>query len=556
MALGRKKTVEIDFIADTSQATRGMKQVGDTADKEGSRLQSMGDKAKAGFAAAAVGVGLAIDFLKDAAVAAAEDQAAQADLELAIKNTTNATDDQIAATEDWISKTAKATGVADDKLRPALEELVRVTGDLGEAQDLLGVAMDISAAKGLDLETVTIAMGKAALGNVGALGRLGIATRDAEGNMLSFEQVMAEANRTMGGAMETAAGTGQGALNRLQVQFDEAKESLGGALIPVLIDAADAVTAFFDALEQGAPETDKSPFAQFGRDVRDIANIGEDPHIQGIIQWFKDLDERISIFEDSSTRFGMATGNISRETQDARRLGLDPLTGALVDVVPAFEDAEGAARDTARAVDDSTEAFYDNQAAVRAQFDPVFAYAEAQRKLKEAIDKATEAGKGQAKGSPEHIEALEGVRDAAADVQAAEAKLAETTGVTRSTMESHLRSLRVFTEQQIQLMLDEFDRINAFRFDTKSITIVRRITGGGPQEFHTGGTVQGDFPGQEVLVSARAGEHVSQGGTPAHNGHGGQMIHNIINIDGRKWFEEVVLPQMARYSRRNGGLGI
>jgi hypothetical protein len=73
---------------------------------------------------------------------------------------------------------------------------------------------------------------------------------------------------------------------------------------------------------------------------------------------------------------------------------------------------------------------------------------------------------------------------------------------------------------------------------------------GGVQEFHTGGIVQGDFPGQQVPVLARAGEPF--GSAAPTNGHGGQMIHNVIQIDGRKFYEEIVLPHQVRYEKRNG----
>ena len=64
------------------------------------------------------------------------------------------------------------------------------------------------------------------------------------------------------------------------------------------------------------------------------------------------------------------------------------------------------------------------------------------------------------------------------------------------------------------------------------------------------------FPGQEVSINARAGEFVSQGGRDPHgNGNGSPMVVQV-NVDGKRFIEELVVPQLARYSRRNGGLGL
>lgn len=550
MALGgRKKTVEIEFIADTDKATRGIKNVGDTAQKQESKFSQLGTKAKLGFAAAAVGVGIAIDFLKDAATAALEDQKAQDLLALALRNSAKATDAQIKATETFIEKTALASGVADDELRPALAELARATGDVEEAQDLLGVAMDISAAKGIPLEAVTRAIGKAANGNVGALGRMGIKVKDTDGKLISFEEAMAEANRTMGDASETAAETGAGAMARLTVAFDEAKEKLGAQLIPILLELADVAQDAFAAFENaefnaGIEDQDLSVMESFAEDLHDITHWYEDPAIKGIADFFG-----ITIPTGADT---------SKTAID--RLGKGALA-AMQETVPVFEQVEDSVDEVTDATKRSTDAFYINRDAVRAMHDPVFALAEAQRGLDEATIGAAEAAKEHGDKSPEYLDALGKVRDAAVDVQDAERTLGSTTGSTRATMETHLRSLAVYTEGQIQFMLDQFDLINAFEFKPKTIFVNMKgnaiDTGhpgfsGGVTE-HVGGVVPGAYPGQEVPVLARAGEPF---GSAAGNGHSAAPVAVTVNVDGRKFFEEVVMPQMARYSRRNGSLGI
>jgi hypothetical protein len=101
-----------------------------------------------------------------------------------------------------------------------------------EAQKLLTLALDISKASGKDLETVTNALGRAQDGNVTSLGRLGLGLSKAELSTLTFTEVQQKLADLYGGAAATNAETFQGKIDRLKVGFDEAKESLGTALLP------------------------------------------------------------------------------------------------------------------------------------------------------------------------------------------------------------------------------------------------------------------------------------------------------------------------------------
>jgi hypothetical protein len=127
-----------------------------------------------------------------------------------------------------------ATGVADDELRPALGRLVRSTGDITQAQELLTTALDISTATGKPLETVANALGKAYDGNTASLGKLGIGLSAAELRTMNFTQVQSKLSDLFGGAAARNADTYAGRIARMQVAFDEAKETIGFALLPIL----------------------------------------------------------------------------------------------------------------------------------------------------------------------------------------------------------------------------------------------------------------------------------------------------------------------------------
>jgi hypothetical protein len=201
-------------------------------------------------AAAAIG-GLAVA-LGDATKAAMEDAASQAELARTLRTSTGATDKAIASTEEWISQQGKLLGFTDDELRPALAGLSRATGSIEKAQKAAGLAMDISAAKGVSLETVTKALEKAYGGNLTALGKLDPAVRDMVKGGASLDEVMAKLSGTFSGSATTAANTTAGQFKRLGIAMTETKESIGTALLPV-IEAALPILQKFGAWAQDNP---------------------------------------------------------------------------------------------------------------------------------------------------------------------------------------------------------------------------------------------------------------------------------------------------------------
>ncbi len=110
----------------------------------------------------------------------------------------------------------------------------RATGDVTKSQDLLNLALDISAATGKSVESVSNALAKAYEGNTGALSRLGIGLSAAEIKALGLDGTMEQLATTFGGAATTQANTLEGQIARLKVGFDEAKEAVGTQLLPIV----------------------------------------------------------------------------------------------------------------------------------------------------------------------------------------------------------------------------------------------------------------------------------------------------------------------------------
>jgi hypothetical protein len=229
------RTLKLSILADVADLKKNL----DTGSKEvegfGGKLEKFGKVAAAAFAAAAAAAAAyAVKLAVDGVKAAIEDEAAQLRLANALKNVTGATQAQISAVEEQILKTSLATGVADDQLRPALQRLAVATGSVTESQDLLNLALDISAATGKSVEAVSTALGKAYEGNTGSLTRLGVGLSAAEIKTLGLEGTVKQLADTFGGAATVQANTFEGQIARLKVGFDEAKESVGAALLPTL----------------------------------------------------------------------------------------------------------------------------------------------------------------------------------------------------------------------------------------------------------------------------------------------------------------------------------
>lgn len=185
------------------------------------------------------GVGAVLAFGKASVKAAAADEKAQKQLALALKNVGLGRD--VASSEAYISRLQAEFGILDDDLRPAYQSLAIATRSSSEAQNLLGIALDVAAANSLDVVSVSKALSKAYLGNNTALAKLGIGISKADLATKSFDEIMKDLAKTFKGAASQSANTFSGKMARLTVSIENAKEVLGKGLIDsfmILTDSA------------------------------------------------------------------------------------------------------------------------------------------------------------------------------------------------------------------------------------------------------------------------------------------------------------------------------
>jgi hypothetical protein len=231
---------------------KGSKEAQRDIAKMGKKIDAFGKKATKAFAAAGVAtVAFAGKLAVDAVQGAMEDQKAQASLAVALRNTTGATEDAIAANSRFLDSLELQVAIDNDELIPALKTLVQGTGNLSKAQGLLALATDISAASGKDLGSVSMALSKAYNGQFGALTKLGLPLSAATIKAKDFTKAQEELAKITKGQAEAAANTFAGKLTGLRLRFNQLADGVGYALIPVLEKFVDRLeNEVFPALEK------------------------------------------------------------------------------------------------------------------------------------------------------------------------------------------------------------------------------------------------------------------------------------------------------------------
>jgi hypothetical protein len=226
----------------TEYSDKGTKQATKDISKMEKKFGDFANKAAKSFGIAALAAGaFAVKVGFDAVKAATEDQKSQALLANSLRNTVGATDAAIASTEAYITQMQAEFGVADDQLRPALAKLAAVTGSVTKAQNLMGVSLDIAAAKNISVEQASALVAKAYGGNIGALKKLFPQISAATVKSKDFAGALKEISKETKGAAAAAANTFAGQMERIKLAFGEASESLGYKLLPQVKSFADLI---------------------------------------------------------------------------------------------------------------------------------------------------------------------------------------------------------------------------------------------------------------------------------------------------------------------------
>jgi len=221
----------------TQYSDKGSKQAQKDLVKLGKKFDDFGKKAAKSFGVAITATAaLSVKIGTEAVQAAIDDAKSQAVLANALRATGNASGELTAASEAYIEATMFRVNVADEQLRASLAQLILSTQDLGKAERLQTIALDVAAASGRDLAATTIAITRANEGNVQALKRLSPELSGLISQGMKAEDVFLLLEAAYGGTAEALADLDP--LTKLRLQYGEVLETLGTELLPVVKEFA------------------------------------------------------------------------------------------------------------------------------------------------------------------------------------------------------------------------------------------------------------------------------------------------------------------------------
>ena len=402
---------------------------------------------------ATVSAGLLVKELGKAVTAFNDDEKAAEQLKIAVQNSTGATDLQVASLEQSIKKMEATSAVSDDKLRPSMTTLVRATKDVTQAQDLLSLALDISAGTGKDLETVSLALAKAQNGNVGALTRLGVSLDENAVKTKDLDTIQRQLETSFKGASEAAAASSAGAMSQLSITVDNLYELVGSKLSPVVEDFASILnTVIPTAAEKASGETNKvaDAFFKIGKQLfagglidklEKAAKLlhfvaGESDTVASSVTYtaaeFRDMDNLLSNkYNETLKKTTKGTDDLKKKQEDARKAAKDHadtlrdrVVTAVDSVATSLQAAKDQLSDFAGSTADSIKGFVSLADAFKTQTDADKEVTDALKARKEAY--ADLARLNPTEDAEQYAAALQKVADAEKNVSSAQAVRAST----------------------------------------------------------------------------------------------------------------------------------
>jgi phage shock protein A len=241
------------------------------------QVKKLGGTLAAAFSARAI-----VRFGKETVKAFAADEAAAKSLEIQLKNTGFAFSSP--AVELYIANLQKTTGVLDDELRPAFQQLLTVTGSITTSQNALNTAMDVSAATGKSLSQVTTALSRAYAGNTTGLSRLGAGLDKALLKAGNMDDIMAELNKKFSGQALARLDTYAGKMSLFAASVANAEEIIGKGLLDALTELGDdkSIEGLSNNMEDFATATSEV-IVGLGRVIGKLKAIGNIPGVDGSI---------------------------------------------------------------------------------------------------------------------------------------------------------------------------------------------------------------------------------------------------------------------------------
>ena len=369
--------------------------------------------ALAGAAAAGFAIKLGVEAVK----AAVEEEKSVTRLKIALDNL--ALGFAMPVVDDFIDKTQRASGVADDQLRPALASLAQATGNLYDAQNLLNVALDVSAGTGRDLSSVTTALAKAANGQTTSLRRLAPSIDGAVLKTGDLTKITGELTRLFGGQAEARAETFAGTMDRLAIAADELMEAFGKGFLDAFQEGLGGSTKeLMTTLQELQPQME-SIGGTFGKLAGTIGKMS------GAIELFGNLFQyavvsNLGPFQLLADAIGMGADDTDALSQSGKAMA-DVLSGTVSSGIQQATDDMGA---LAREAEETEQYFEDLNNELKI-FGDLMGRNDAVRGYQEALDELRKSVKDNGKAFGDTNDKARANADALDSIFEAAVKVAE-----------------------------------------------------------------------------------------------------------------------------------
>ena len=223
-----------------------------------------------------------INYSKNAVKAFMDDEKAAKSLEVQLNNL--GLGFAAPGIELYISSLQRMYGVLDDQLRPAFQTLVTATGDLTLSQNALDTALNVSAATGASLESVSKALARGFTGQTTALSRLGAGldkTLLATGDM---EKIMAKLNEKFSGQAKARLSTYAGQMSLLQVYAADAQETIGKGLLDAIkiLGEDNSIQNVGDSM-QNLADNISNVTTNLAKMIKTMGDIASNPAFQAVV---------------------------------------------------------------------------------------------------------------------------------------------------------------------------------------------------------------------------------------------------------------------------------
>jgi len=170
-------------------------------------------------------------FVKGTFQAALESEKVWNDVSASLMRHATSVDVNVGAVKAFAAQMQTLTGISDELVGTAFQRLHDSNISVADSMDLTRSAMDMAAAKGMDVVEVANLMGKSINSSTNALARYGIQIDKSLPKQEQMRQLQEKINEMFGGAAAARMLTTAGKLELLKQRMGDLQEAIGGVII-------------------------------------------------------------------------------------------------------------------------------------------------------------------------------------------------------------------------------------------------------------------------------------------------------------------------------------